>query len=397
MSMRLALLCEIMSAPDDATDSDARPWFEVSRTLRKLRLSAGGSWTVHHAATLDQQLRDIDVSGASQAEIDGNGIASLDSTGCWLIVRTKLAFEAAGLSVPVVEVPALYAPLLAMIEAEHVTVPVVLPERHTLEAFLERTGRSTFHVLAQGYGILGYLGRVTVEWFKIFSAPRGTLRVTALVHQIEEVGINALPIIGLLMFLMGIVLAYQGADQLKRFDLEILTINALGIGVLREIGVLFTAIIVAGRSGSAFTAQIGTMKVNEELDAMQTMGLNVVDVLILPRVIALVIALPFLTFFADVMAMIGGAVMCYFDLGITIPQFLRQLQEAINLNTLLVGLIKAPVFAYVIAMVGCYEGMNVERNAASVGKLTTRSVVESVFLVIVLDAGFSVLFSLLGI
>jgi phospholipid/cholesterol/gamma-HCH transport system permease protein len=199
------------------------------------------------------------------------------------------------------------------------------------------------------------------------------------------------------MFLMGIVLAYQGADQLKRFDMEIFTINALGIGVLREIGVLFTAIIVAGRSGSAFTAQIGTMKVNEEIDAMQTIGLNVIDVLILPRVIALVIALPLLTLYADVMAMIGGAVMCYFDLGITVPMYVRQLHDAVTINTLLVGLIKAPVFAYVIAMVGCYEGMNVERNAASVGKLTTRSVVESVFLVIVLDAGFSVLFSMLGI
>ena len=199
------------------------------------------------------------------------------------------------------------------------------------------------------------------------------------------------------MFLMGIVLAYQGADQLKRFDLEILTINALGVGVLREIGVLFTAIIIAGRSGSAFTAEIGTMKVNEEIDAMQTLGLNVVDVLILPRVIGLVIALPFLTFYADIMAMIGGAVMCYFDLGITIPEYIRQLHQAVTVNTMLVGLIKAPVFAYVIGMVGCYEGMNVERNAASVGKLTTRSVVESVFLVIVLDAGFSVLFSILGI
>jgi phospholipid/cholesterol/gamma-HCH transport system permease protein len=154
---------------------------------------------------------------------------------------------------------------------------------------------------------------------------------------------------------------------------------------------------VAGRSGSAFTAQIGTMKVNEEIDAMQTIGLNVVDVLILPRVIALVIALPLLTFYADIMAMIGGAVMCYFDLGISIPMYVRQLHEAVTINTFLVGMIKAPVFAYVIAMVGCYEGMNVERNAASVGKLTTRSVVESVFLVIVLDAGFSVLFSMLGI
>jgi len=150
-------------------------------------------------------------------------------------------------------------------------------------------------------------------------------------------------------------------------------------------------------SGSAFTAQIGTMRVNEEIDAMQTMGLNTVDVLVLPRVLALVITLPFLTFYADVMAMIGGAMMCYVDLGISIPAFMRQLQGAVTINTFIVGLVKAPVFAFVIGLVGCFEGLNVERNAGSVGRLTTRSVVESVFLVIVLDAGFSIMFSILGI
>jgi phospholipid/cholesterol/gamma-HCH transport system permease protein len=386
-----------MGITDDTIGTEADPWVRISRGGRKLRLSAGGAWTARHAAMLDPQLRTIDADGVSEVEIDGSGIASLDSTGCWLLVRTKIGFEAAGLRVPVFAVPELYAALLAGIEAEHVVTPVEVEERDTLTAFLERVGRATHHVVIQAIGIVGYIGHVTLEWLEAFYAPRGNLRVAALVHQIEEVGINALPIVGLLMFLMGIVLAYQGADQLRRFDLEILTINALGIGVLREIGVLFTAIIVAGRSGSAFTAQIGTMKVNEEIDAMQTIGLNVVDVLILPRVIALVIVLPFLTFYADIMAMIGGAVMCYFDLGVTIPMYVRQLHSAVTVNTFLVGLIKAPVFAYVIAMVGCYEGMNVERNAASVGKLTTRSVVESVFLVIVLDAGFSVLFSMLGI
>jgi phospholipid/cholesterol/gamma-HCH transport system permease protein len=203
--------------------------------------------------------------------------------------------------------------------------------------------------------------------------------------------------VGLLAFLIGIVLAYQGADQLKRFGAEIFTINLLGVGLLREIAGLITAIIIAGRSGSAFTAQIGTMRVNEELDAMQTIGINTVDTLVLPRILGLVIALPFLTFYADIMGMIGGAVMCYFDLHITLPVFLRQLQDAISLNTFLVGIIKAPVFALIIALVGCYEGLQVERNAASVGKLTTRSVVESVFLVIVLDAAFSIIFSVIGI
>ncbi len=245
--------------------------------------------------------------------------------------------------------------------------------------------------------MLGYVGRFTIELMEAIFQPRGNLRVAALFTQVEEIGINALPIVGLLAFLIGIVMAYQGADQLRRFGAEIFTINLLGVGILRELGGLVTAIIIAGRSGSAFTAQIGTMKVNEEIDALQTIGINTFDVLVLPRVLGLAIALPFLTFYADVMAMIGGAVMCYFDLGITVPAFMRQLHEAVSMNTFLVGIIKAPIFAVTIGLVGCFEGLQVERNAASVGALTTRSVVEAVFLVIVIDAGFSILFSVLGI
>jgi phospholipid/cholesterol/gamma-HCH transport system permease protein len=201
----------------------------------------------------------------------------------------------------------------------------------------------------------------------------------------------------MLAFLLGIVLAYQGADQLKRFNAEVYTIDFLGVGFLRELGGLVTAIIVAGRSGSAFTAQIGTMRVNEETDAMQTIGLNIAEILVLPRVLALIISLFFLTFYADVVGIIGGMVMTYLDLGITFPAFMRELEGAITLRTLMVGLIKAPVFAFVIALVGCFEGLRVERNAGSVGKLTTRSVVESIFLIIALDAAFSVLFSVLGV
>ncbi|MDE2183284.1 MAG: ABC transporter permease [Alphaproteobacteria bacterium] len=377
--------------------ADTGPLLQLELEGRFLRLTAGGSWTVSHAGAIDAQLRAIDMGHASRAEIDGRSLTLLDSTGAWLLVRTKLALQGAGLEIDSFRVPDVYASLVSVIETEHNVRPTEVERRDTLRAFLERVGLATHSVLIQGVGILGYVGRVTIEGLKTLYAPRGRLRLTAIVHQVEEVGINALPIVGLLMFLIGVVLAYQGADQLKKFDLEILTVNALGIGVLREIGVLFTAIIIAGRSGSAFTAQIGTMKVNEEIDAMRTIGLNIDDVLILPRVIGLVIALPLLTFYADIMAMVGGAVMCYFELGITAPVFIRQLHQAVTMDTFLVGLIKAPVFAYVISMVGCYEGLNVERNAASVGRLTTRSVVESVFLVIVLDAGFSVVFSLLGV
>ena len=382
----------------NSNDSAAqRPWFEVERRGRTLHLTAGGPWTVHHAAQLDAGLRRIDPYGMTEAQINAGRIEEMDSTGGWLLVRTKVVLEQAGLRVTVFTAPEVYVPLLSVIESEHMVEPAEVVVRVTLAAFLERIGRATHHVLLQTAGILGYVGRVTVEWFKTLYAPRRHFRITATIHQIEEVGINALPIVGLLMVLVGVVLAYQGADQLKRFSLEIYTVNALGIGVLRELGVLITAIIIAGRSGSAFTAQIGTMKVNEEIDAMQTMGLNIDDVLILPRVTGLVIALPILTFYADIMALIGGAIMCYFELDITFPMFIRQLHQAVTIDTFLVGMIKAPVFAYVIGMVGCYEGLNVERNAASVGKLTTRSVVESVFLVIVLDAGFSIMFSILGI
>ncbi len=373
------------------------PWFHLDRSGQTLRLTAGGPWTVYHAAAVDGALRRLDPQGATAAEIDASGVEALDTTGAWMLLRTKSQLAGAGVKITAFKLPEDFKPLLQVIETDQPPPPAAVVTRETLAAYLEGVGRASHSVLKQALGILGYVGRITIEWFKTIYAPQRHFRVIATMHQIEEVGINALPIVGLLMFLVGIVLAYQGSDQLKRFGLDIFTVNALGIGVLRELGVLITAIIIAGRSGSAFTAQIGTMKVNEEIDAMQTMGLNVDDVLILPRVTGLVIALPFLTFYADIVALIGGAIMCYFDMGITFPMFIRQLHQAINLDTFLVGMIKAPVFAYVIGMVGCFEGLNVERNAASVGKLTTRSVVESVFLVIVLDAAFSVMFSILGI
>ena len=369
-------------------------WFRVERDI----FTAGGRWTIAESARLDKELRELNPGAGQAITMDASHIERLDSTGAWLLLRTRRAMESAGRSVSALTVPERYAALVDNLDREdrpsqHPQPPRMRPWRYRLF----RIGKATVQAGQQGWRMLGYLGRVTVETGEMIAAPRKNLRFAAMVYQVEETGINALPIVGLLAFLIGIVLAYQGADQLKRFGAEIFTINLLGVGVLREIGGLITAIIVAGRSGSAFTAHLGSMRVNEEIDAMQTMGLNTVDTLVLPRIIGLVIALPLLTFFSDIMGILGGAMMCYFDLGITIPAFLRQLNEAVNVNTLVVGLIKAPVFAFVIALVGCYEGFQVERSAASVGLLTTRSVVESVFLVIVLDAAFSVMFSVLGI
>ncbi|HEY4125710.1 MAG TPA: MlaE family lipid ABC transporter permease subunit [Rhizomicrobium sp.] len=382
-----------MVSLSDARPVEERAWFKTERRDDVLRFVVGGDWTLPEAPRLDPKLRALDLAKVGEAEIDGKELDKLDSAGAWLLLRTKRTLEDGGAKVRSFVIPESYGPLFGTLEREHKAPPTTETSR---PPFLYRVGRGFMHAVNQGYEMLGYLGRVTVETVQTIG-PQKQLRWKAFIHQVEETGINALPIVGLLSFLIGVVLAYQGADQLKRFGAEIFTINLLGVSILREVGGLITAIIIAGRSGSAFTAQIGTMRVNEEIDAMQTIGLNTVDVLVLPRIAGLVIALPFLTFFSDVMAMVGGAVMCYFDLGITFPTFLRQLQAAITVDTFVVGMVKAPVFAFVIGLVGCFEGLKVERNAESVGRLTTRSVVEAIFLIIVLDAGFSIMFSILGI
>jgi phospholipid/cholesterol/gamma-HCH transport system permease protein len=216
------------------------------------------------------------------------------------------------------------------------------------------------------------------------------------VSHIERTGLNALPIVGMMAFLVGVVLAFQSADQLTRLGVPRLTINMVGISVLREMGILLTAIMVAGRSGSAFTAEIGTMQVNEEVDALRVTGLDPMEVLVAPRVLALMISLPLLTFFADIMGLLGGGLMSVALIDVSFAQYWRILNSAVTLNTFLVGIVKAPVFALLIAMVGCFEGLRVSGSAESVGRLTTRAVVEGIFLVIVFDAFFSVLFSYLG-
>jgi len=376
----------------DSAGPDA--WFELDRDRRKLAI--GGAWTIAESARLDRELNALTLP-SSVTEIDASKISRLDSSGAWLLLRTRRALEAAGAKISRFSLPELYQPLLKNLDQPRKLEPHKSRIPPGFRGRLYKIGRATVLAGTQAIEMLAYLGRVTVETGEAIIKPRGNLRIAAMFHQVEETGINALPIVGLLASRIGIVLAYQGADQLKRFSAEVFTINLLGVGVLRELGGLITAIIVAGRSGSAFTAHIGTMRVNDEIDAMQTMGLNTVDNLVLPRILGLVIALPLLTLYSDIMAMIGGAFMCYFQLGITIPAFLRQLHEAVTVNTLLVGLVKAPVFAFVIALIGCYEGFQVERNAASVGLLTTRSVVESIFMIIVLDAGFSIVFSVLGI
>ncbi len=246
------------------------------------------------------------------------------------------------------------------------------------------------------YGLLGFMGATAIAAARVIADPR-RFRFNATVHRFEVVGVTALGIIGLMSFLIGIVIAQQGAVQLRQFGAEMFTINLVGRITLRELGILMTAIMVAGRSGSAFAAQLGTMKLTEEIDAMRTIGVNPMEALVLPRVIASVVMLPLLGFYSSVIGIIGGGLLCWIALDIPPITFVQRLREVVPITDLWVGLIKAPVFGAIIAMAGCYQGMQVESDAEQVGTRTTTAVVQAIFLVIVLDAFFAVFFTEIGL
>ncbi|CAO3426832.1 ABC transporter permease [Azospirillum doebereinerae] len=366
-------------------------------------IGPGGRWTLDAAGPASDALealrpeRDGGAVRLDPVRLDLGRLAALDTVGAYLLTRLAARLEAEGHAVAVEGVRPEHTALLDAVRDAGPAPPEPSGRsHHPIIDMVVRTGRTTVEGAKEAMDLVGFLGLVTVTFGRLILKP-SRIRLTSVLFHVEQTGLNALPILGLLSFLIGVVLAFQGADQLKRFGAELFVVNLLGISVLREIGVLMTAIIVAGRSGSAFTAQIGTMKVNQEVDAIGTMGLDPIELLVVPRAIALMISLPLLVFYADIMGLFGGAVMSYATLDITFGQFIRQLHTAVGINTVLAGLVKAPVFALVIAMVGCYEGLKVSGSAESVGTLTTKAVVEGIFLVIVIDAIFSVLFSFLGI
>jgi len=363
-----------------------------------LVLRAEGDWLVATAAELDRRLRALALPQGRRVTLDLAGVERLDTAGAWLLLRTEHDLAVRGNAVELRNLRASFTPLIHQVRGRGTAPPLPhpVPAHHTLLGFVARIGEVTLRLAHRAYSILGFFGLVVMTLAGLVRHPR-RLRLTATIVQMEHTGLNATPIVGLLSFLIGVVFAYQGADQLRRFGAEIYTVNLLGIAILRELGVLLTAIIVAGRSGSAFTAQIGTMQVNEEIDALRTLGLDPVEVLVMPRVLGLVVTLPLLAIYADFLGLLGGCLMSWATLGISIPTFIDQLHSAIGQWTFWVGVIKAPFFAAIIALVGCYEGFNVERSADSVGRLTTQSVVESIFIVIVADAAFSIMFSLLKI
>jgi phospholipid/cholesterol/gamma-HCH transport system permease protein len=363
-----------------------------------LVFAAAGEWLVATAAELDRRLGGLNVPKGKRVTFDLAGIDRLDTAGAWLLLRTEHDLAARGSAVEIRNLRSNFAPIFDQVRAGGMAVPAPHPRpaHHTLAGFIARIGEISLGLIARAYSILGFFGLVCATVGALVLHPR-RLKMTATVAQMEQTGVNALPIVGLLSFLIGVVLAYQGADQLRRFGAEIYTVNLLGAGILRELGVLMAAIIIAGRSGSAFTAQIGTMRVNEEIDALRTIGLDPVEVLVIPRLFGLMLTLPMLTLYANLMGLFGGCLMAWGALGISIPQFIRQLQSSLYPWTFWIGLLKAPFFAVIIALIGCYEGFQVARSAESVGRLTTLSVVESIFLVIVTDAAFSIFFSVVQI
>jgi phospholipid/cholesterol/gamma-HCH transport system permease protein len=271
-------------------------------------------------------------------------------------------------------------------------LPEILPRPWYL-AILEKVGQQTCFLMDLSLNLIRFFGEIVVT---LVTSIRN-IRWKSVVRYSEDMGVKALGIVGLISFLIGTVLAYQGINQLSRFGAEIFTVDFLGIGILRELGVLLTSIVVAGRSASSIAAQIGIMKLNQEIDAIRMMGLNPMDVLVVPRVIALVITLPCLVFFSDMMGLLGGMVLTSAVIDLPPTQYLEQLQKAITPTHFWVGMSKAPLFALIIAIVGCFRGFSVKGSAESVGEMTTRAVVESIFLVIICDAILSVIYSYLKI
>ncbi len=369
-------------------------------TLRRhgddVTIALAGRWIIDRANDLDHALEALSPGPAKAISIDLGNVESLDTAGAWLVYRTIKRLRREGYAVDCVNRRPDLAVLLDLVEANDHPVECHPPHEAEWHAVIGHVGRATVDYLGEARRLVAFLGLTTATLARSLAQP-WRIRRTALVSHMEQTGLDAMPIVGLISFLVGAVLAYQGAEQLRRFGAEIFVINLIGISVLREIAILLTAIIVAGRSGSAFTAAIGSMKVREEIDAMRTLGLDPMELLVMPRLLALMITLPMLTFLADMAGLAGGMVMAWVALDISPAQFLERLGDAIPLWSFWVGMIKAPVFAFLIAMVGCYEGFQVEGSAESVGKLTTLAVVEAIFLVIVVDAIFSILFAYLGV
>jgi len=389
---------DVSTASDvaDAGAAGAEAWLKTSARDGGVDLVVGGRWNLASAQHLLSALDQVAVPRGAEARLDAAAIDGIDTVGAWLIYRTLRRLKAEGVAVDVQNASATVTEMLEQMAANDVPHPPPPVAPNAFVEMVRHVGETTHEIALEVIDGIGFFGLVMQTLAASLLRP-SRIRLTPLVYHMERVGLNALPIVGLISFLIGVVLAYQGATQLQKFGAEVFVVDLIGVSVLREIGILLTAIVVAGRSGSAFTAQIGSMKVNEEVDAMRTLGLDPIQVLVLPRVLALVLMLPLLAFFSDIMGLLGGALMAWSVLDVSPGQFIERLNSSIGMWTFWVGIIKAPVFGLIIALTGCYEGLQVANSAESVGARTTRSVVESIFLVMIVDAVFSIFFAYIGI
>ncbi|HGY9627037.1 TPA: ABC transporter permease [Pseudomonas putida] len=375
---------EPMTTPSATLDTSSQP----------ACLRIAGDWTLAHYAELKRESDQLRTQYGDDAIADLSQLGRLDTAGASLLAEL-LGSER--LSRCTGELPDASRALLKNVycSVQDYCIPVKEPERHVLLLLLERIGCAVATLWQDTRQLLGFIGLILETLARRALQPH-CWRVTPVVAHIEQTGLDAAPIVALLTFLVGAVVAFLGATVLADFGATIFTVDLVAFSFLREFAVLLTAILMAGRTASAFTAQIGSMKANEEIDAIRTLGLNPIELLVAPRVLALLISLPLLTFVAMICGIVGGAVVCALSLDISPAMFLSLLQSDIGVQHFLVGLVKAPFFAFLIAAIGCLEGFKVTGSAESVGAHTTSSVVQSIFVVIVLDAVAALFFMEMG-
>ena len=360
-------------------------------------LAATGAWTSAHAAEL-QELTEAALGNAGASRrmaLDVSGVAELDTFGAWTIERLLRRLAERGCEARMTGIPERLRGLIEEVRQSNRRAPSARARRHPLIAAIEAIGERMAAIALDLVAILQMLGAIGEAALRALSHPRA-FRFTSAVHHVDRVAWQAIPIILLITFLIGCIIAQQGFFHFRKFGAEDYVVDLVGILMLREIGVLLVAIMVAGRSGSSYTAELGSMKMREEIDALRTMGLDPVEVLILPRVLALVIALPMLTLLGSLAALYGGGVVAALYGGMSPEIYIARLKEAVSVTHFQVGMIKAPFMALGIGAVACVEGLKVKGSAESLGLQTTSSVVKSIFLVIVLDGVFAVFFASIG-
>jgi len=371
---------------------------EVRRTANGLQLDLSGEWGMPQFASLESQLETLDVGSVREVRIVTQGLTALNLSGAWALRQFLTRADAAGAAVSFDPAPPDQLRLVdeTLKAAEPAAAPAAAAGEQTPSGPLAAIGRWTVDAAGDLAGWLAFFGRVTTTFLASLAQPR-RLRPISVARHVYDTGITAMPIVALIAFLISVILAYLSAQELRGYGVDIYVADLVTIGVLRELGVLLTAIVVAGRSGSAFAAEIGSMQLNEEVDALIASGVDPFEVLVLPRVLGLIIAMPLLTIVADLVGLSGGALLCRYLLDMPLTQFVHRVQEAIAPTTFWVGMAKAPVFALLIALAGCSRGMQVHGSARVLGHMVTVAVVQAIFLVILADALFAILFMKMNI